>query len=56
MNTGIEVSSKQRQFEWATQVAQAGFTFAYARATLWEESNDEPSKKPQGREGPRDIA
>ena len=40
MNTGIDVSSNNGHVDWA-QVAQAGFTFAYARATLGKESNDD---------------
>lgn len=40
MKTGIDVSSNNGNVDWA-QVAQAGFTFAYARATLGKESNDE---------------
>jgi lysozyme len=39
MNTGIDVSENNGQVDWA-RVAQAGFTFAYARATLGRESND----------------
>lgn len=39
MNTGIDVSENNGQIDWA-RVAQAGFTFAYARATLGRESND----------------
>jgi lysozyme len=40
MNTGIDVSSNNGNVNWA-EVAQAGFTFAYARATLGKESNDD---------------
>lgn len=40
MLTGIDVSSNNGHVDWA-RVAQAGFTFAYARATLGRESNDE---------------
>ena len=40
MNVGIDVSSNNGGIDWA-QVGQAGFTFAYARATLGKESNDE---------------
>jgi len=40
MQTGIDVSSNNGHVDWAS-VAQAGFTFAYARATLGRESNDE---------------
>jgi lysozyme len=40
MNTGIDVSSNNGSVDWA-QVAQGGFTFAYARATLGKESNDD---------------
>ena len=39
LNTGIDVSENNGQVDWA-RVAQAGFTFAYARATLGRESND----------------
>jgi lysozyme len=39
MNTGIDVSENNGRVDWA-RVAQAGFTFAYARATLGRESND----------------
>lgn len=39
MNTGIDVSENNGQVDWA-RLAQAGFTFAYARATLGRESND----------------
>jgi len=40
VNAGIDVSSNNGSVDWA-QVAQAGFTFAYARATLGKESNDD---------------
>lgn len=40
MNTGIDVSSNNGTIDWA-RVAQAGVTFAYARATLGKESNDD---------------
>lgn len=40
MQTGIDVSSNNGQVDWAG-VARAGFTFAYARATLGRESNDD---------------
>ena len=40
MNTGIDVSLNNGHVDWAS-VAQAGFTFAYARATLGKESNDD---------------
>jgi lysozyme len=39
LNTGIDVSENNGQVDWA-RVAQAGFTFAYARATLGRESSD----------------
>jgi len=39
MNKGIDVSSNNGAVDWA-RVAQAGFTFAYARATLGKETND----------------
>jgi lysozyme len=39
MHTGIDVSENNGHVDWA-RVAQAGFTFAYARATLGKESND----------------
>jgi len=40
MNVGIDVSSNNGHLDWA-QIAKAGVTFAYARATLGKESNDE---------------
>jgi lysozyme len=39
MHKGIDVSSNNGTVDWA-RVAQAGFTFAYARATLGKESDD----------------
>ncbi len=39
MNKGIDVSENNGDVNWAA-VAQAGVTFAYARATLGRESND----------------
>ena len=39
MNRGIDVSENNGDVDWAS-VAQGGFTFAYARATLGRESND----------------
>ena len=39
MNKGIDVSSNNGIVDWA-RVAQEGFTFAYARATLGKETND----------------
>lgn len=39
MNKGIDVSANNGHVDWG-RVAQAGFTFAYARATLGRESND----------------
>ena len=39
MNIGIDVSENNGPVDWAA-VANAGYTFAYARATLGHESND----------------
>ncbi|SRR6266536_2652838 len=39
MQAGIDVSENNGHVDWA-QVAQAGFTFAFARATLGRDSND----------------
>ena len=39
MNRGIDVSQNNGDVDWAS-VAQEGFTFAYARATLGHDSNE----------------